>query len=183
MLVSYTWSHTTDNVDPDIPGQNPNDPNFTGKAEYGDAIYDQRNRFVVSGTYAAPYRFVLGGVVTLTSRLPYNIVTGSTNSGDFTATTDRPVIDGSVVSRNAGRGGPTYDVSPMVERSFALPSSGVQFNIRAEAFNLLNHANFVGYSGIYGNGPQPGKGFGEPLTGITNQLVPREFQFSVDTTF
>ena len=31
MLASYVWSHAIDNVDPDIPGQNPNDPNFTGK--------------------------------------------------------------------------------------------------------------------------------------------------------
>lgn len=183
MLVSYTWSHTTDNVDPDIPGQNPNDPNFTGKAEYGNAIFDQRHRFVLSGIYTAPYRLMVGGVVTLASGLPYNIVTGSTNSGDLGATADRPVIDGAVIRRNAGRGGPTYDVSPMVERSFATPSGGVQFNVRAEAFNLLNHANFVGYSGTYGDATVPGKGFGEPLTGVTNQLVPREFQFSVDTTF
>ncbi len=26
MLASYTWSHAIDNVDPDIPSQNPNDP-------------------------------------------------------------------------------------------------------------------------------------------------------------
>ncbi len=25
MLASYTWSHAIDNVDPDVPGQNPND--------------------------------------------------------------------------------------------------------------------------------------------------------------
>ena len=46
MLVSYTWSHALDNVDPDIPGQNPNDPNFTGRMENANAIFDQRHRFV-----------------------------------------------------------------------------------------------------------------------------------------
>lgn len=30
MLARYTWSYPIDNVDPDIPGQNPNDPSFTG---------------------------------------------------------------------------------------------------------------------------------------------------------
>lgn len=183
MLASYTWSHTTDNVDPDIPGQNPNDPNFTGKAEYGNAIFDQRNRFVLSGVYTAPYKISFGGVATLASGLPYNIVTGSTNSGDIGATTDRPVIHGGVIARNSGRGGPIYDLSPMIERPFVSPSGRVQINVRAEAFNVLNHANFVGYSGTYGNDALPGPGFGEPLTGITNQFVPREFQFSISMGF
>lgn len=183
LLASYTWSHTTDNVDPDVPSQNPNDPNFTGKAEYGNAIFDQRNRFVLSGLYAAPFHFSIGGVATLASGLPYNIVTGSTNSGDTGATTDRPVIDGVVIGRNTGRGGPIYDVAPMIERSFAAASGRLHFNARAEAFNVFNHANFVGYSGTYGNGVLPGIGFGEPLTGVTNQFVPREFQFSIETMF
>jgi hypothetical protein len=183
LLASYTWSHTTDNVDPDVPSQNPNDPNFTGKAEYGNAIFDQRNRFVLSGLYAAPFNFSIGGVATLASGLPYNIVTGSTNSGDTGATTDRPVIDGAVIGRNRGRGGPIYDVAPMIERSFAAASGRLHFNARAEAFNVFNHANFVGYSGTYGNGVLPGQGFGDPLTGVTNQFVPREFQFSVETMF
>ncbi len=53
MLASYTWSHAIDNVDPDTTSQNPNDANFTGKVEQGNAIFDQRQRFVLSG--------VLGG--------------------------------------------------------------------------------------------------------------------------
>src|ERR1019366_1803295 len=47
--VSYTWSHTLDNVDPDLPSQNPNDPNFTGNTEKANAIFDQRHRLVLSG--------------------------------------------------------------------------------------------------------------------------------------
>src|SRR5215469_18002820 len=48
MLASYTWSHAIDNVDPDVPGQNPNDPLLTGVQEKGNAIFDQRNRLVLS---------------------------------------------------------------------------------------------------------------------------------------
>ena len=53
MLASYTWSHAIDNVDPDTTSQNPNDPNFTGKMEKGNAIFDQRHRFVLSGRICA----------------------------------------------------------------------------------------------------------------------------------
>ena len=183
MLASYTWSHAIDNVDPDIPGQNPNDPNFTGRIENGNAIFDQRHRFVLSGVYVAPLRIHFGGVGTLASGLPYNIITGTTNSGDTGATADRPVINGVVVGRNAGRGHAIYEVSPFLERSFTLWAERFRLVLRAEAFNVLNHPNFVGYSGTWGNGATPGPGFGAPLAGITNQLPARSFQFSAKFAF
>ncbi len=183
MLASYTWSHAIDNVDPDVPSQNPNDPNFTGRVENGNAIFDQRQRLVISGIYSLPSGFTVGGVGTLASGLPYNFVTGTTNSGDNGATTDRPVINGTVVGRNTGRGRPTYDLSPFIERKFSFGQERLALYLRAESFNILNHANFVGYSGTYGNGSSPGAGFGQPLAGITNQLPARSFQFSGRLTF
>jgi hypothetical protein len=183
MLASYTWSHAIDNVDPDIPGQNPNDANFTGRVENGDAIFDQRQRFVLSGVYQAPFHINIGGLTTLGSGLPYNITTGTTNSGDTGATTDRPVIDGVVVGRNTGRGRPIYDFSPYIEAPLPLGTERFVLTLRAEAFNVLNHANFVGYSGTWGNGATAGPGFGQPLAGITNQLPARSMQFSARVTF
>jgi hypothetical protein len=183
LLASYTWSHAIDNVDPDIPGQNPNDPRFTGRQEIGSAIFDQRHRFVLSGFYMAPLKIDIGGISTLASGLPYNIVTGTTNSGDTGGTTDRPLLDGAVIPRNAGRGGPIYDLSPFVERAFQLGSERLRLKLRAEAFNVFNHANFVGYSGTYGNGVTPPSGLGEPLPGITNQLPARSLQFSARVSF
>lgn len=183
MLASYTWSHATDNVDPDVPGQNPNDANFTGRIENGNAIFDQRHRFVLSGVWVAPLKIHFGGVMTLASGLPYNITTGLNNSGDTGATTDRPVIDGVVVGRNAGRGHSIYEVAPFVERPFTLHGERVHLDLRAEAFNVFNHANFVGYSGTYGDGAAPGPGFGQPLAGITSQLPARSLQFSAKLSF
>jgi len=184
MLASYTWSHTLDNVDPDVSSQNPNDANFAGVTEKGNAIFDQRHRFVLSGVWMGPWRVDFGGVATLASGLPFNYVTGVNNSGDTGATTDRPVINGAVVGRNAGRGRPIYEVSPFLERVFGLGAGErVRLVIRAEAFNAFNHANFVGFSGTYGNGATPGAGFGAPLAGITNQLPARSFQFSGKVTF
>jgi len=170
-------------VDPDIPSQNPNDPNFTGKVENGNAIFDQRHRFVLSGVYLLPLKIDFGGIATLGSGLPYNITTGVNNSGDTGATTDRPVIDGLVIGRNTGRGRAIYDVSPCLERAFALGGERVRLVVRAESFNVFNHANFAGYSGTWGNGATAGTGFGAPLAGITNQLPARSLQFSARVAF
>ncbi len=183
MLASYTWSHTLDNVDPDTTAQNPNDANLTGRQEYGNAIYDQRNRFVLSGEYVAPFKVHFGGVGTFAGGLPYNFVTGTTNSGDTGATTDRPVIHGAVVGRNTGRGNGLFSVDPYLSRAFPLYHERVQLNLRAEAFNVLNHANFVAYSGTYGNGAAAGTGFGSPVLGVASQLPARQLQFLVSVDF
>ena len=187
LLVSYTWSHTMDTVDPDVPNQNPNDALNAGEAELGNAIFDQRHRLVMSGVYAAPFGITAGGIATLAGGLPYNIVAGVNNSGDTGATTDRPVMNGTVVGRNTGRGTPLYDLEPFVEKRIAfgrtLNDTRTSVNLRAEAFNLLNHRNVVGFSGTYGNGAQPGLGFGTPLAGVTNQLPARELQFSTQIEF
>lgn len=183
MLASYTWSHTLDNVDPDTTSQNPNDPNFTQHQEYGPAIYDQRQRLVLSGEYIAPVvRIRMGGVGTFGRGMPYNIVTGTTNSGDTGATTDRPVVNGAVIGRNAGVGNGQYSLDPFLARAFPLHEH-VQIDLRAAAFNVLNHANFTSFSGTYGNGNTPGVGFGAPLPGVTSQLNAREMQFSAQVSF
>jgi hypothetical protein len=108
-------------------------------------------------------------------------VTGTANSGDTGATTDRPVINGVVVGRNTGRGTPIYELSPLVERPFRV-NEHLRIEPRIEVFNLLNHPNFVGFSGTYGNGSAPGPGFGQPLVGITNQLPARSVQFAIKVT-
>ncbi len=182
LLASYTLSHTIDNVDPDTTGQNPNDPLQTGWQEIGNAIFDQRHRFVLSGIYTAPFKIHIGGVASLASGLPYNITTGTTNSGDTGATTDRPIINGVVLGRDTGRGSALYDVAPFVSRSFKVYEH-IQIEARAEAFNVLNHANFVGYNGTYGNGSAAPATLGAPLVGITNQLPARSLQFSGKLSF
>ncbi|MGA8939424.1 MAG: carboxypeptidase regulatory-like domain-containing protein [Acidobacteriaceae bacterium] len=182
MLASYTWSHTTDNVDPDATSQNPNNPNQTGAAERGNALYDQRSRFVLSGYYVAPLQIQIGGIASMAGGLPYNLVTGTNNSGDTGATTDRPVISGVVVGRNTGRGTPVYSVDPFIAREFPLFTRAVLLNLRAEAFNVLNHANFVTFNGTYGNGAAP-LTLGSPSYGATAQLPARELQFSAKISF
>jgi hypothetical protein len=93
-----------------------------------------------------------------------------------------------VIGRDAGRGNGLYSVDPYVSRMFPLGHQplnheAVQLDLRAEAFNALNHANFVGYSGTYGNGATAGVGFGAPLPGVTSELPPRFMQFSARVSF
>ena len=181
-LVSYTWSHTLDNVDPDATSQNPNDPLQTGKAEYGNSLFDQRNRLVLSGFYVLPLKIHIGGIASLAGGLPYNLTTDTNNSGDTGATTDRPVINGVVVGRNTGRGTPVYYVDPFVSRAFPLYHERLKLDLRAEAFNVGNHANFVTFNGAYGNGAPPAT-LGAPSFGVTAQLPARSLQFAAKLLF
>ena len=116
----------------------------------------------MSGVYVMKWGIHIGGTATIASGLHYNFVTGTTNSGDTGATTDRPVINGVVVGRNAGTGTPIYEMNVLMERPFRV-NEHLRIEPRMEVFNLLNHPNFVGFSGTYGNGSSPGPGFGQPL--------------------
>lgn len=183
LIASYVWSHTLDNVDPDTTAQNPNDALQPNTAEKGNAIYDQRNRAVISGYYVAPLKVQVGGILSLAGGLPYNLVTGSTNSGDTGGTTDRPVINGVVVGRNTGRGTPIYSFDPFVAREFSL-FERVKLNLRAEAFNVANHGNYVSFLNTYGNTTTAPATLGKPSgTGINSQLPARQLQFEARVSF
>jgi outer membrane receptor protein involved in Fe transport len=173
LLLSYTWSHTTNNVEPDAPGGDPNDVNLLG-AEWADSLLDQRHRGVLSGWLRAPFEIVIGGVASAASARPFNAITGADNNGD-TANADRPVIDGQVVARNAFRGSSIFSVDLFAERQFGPVS------VRGEVFNVTNHTNVFGRNGVYGNDPAgtPLPTFGAPVGGVASVEPPREFQLSL----
>ncbi len=183
VLISYTWSHALDTVDPDVPSQAPADNFLTGRLEKGNAIFDQRHRLVLSGLYAAPLQITLGGIATLASGTPFNVVTGTDNGGDGNRQeANRPVVNGVMIARNSGQGSPIYSFDPFLERPFQLGDKAT-LRLRAEAFNLFNHGNFVSFNGVYGNGLTPLPGLGTNSIGLSSQLTPREFQFSARVSF
>lgn len=180
-LLSYTYSNNTNTVDPDIPSQDPNEPNLTGRDEYAASVLNQRHRASLSGWYTLPLEFTVGSSVQMASGRPYNVVTGVDNNGDG-STADRPVVNGVVVPRNAARGTATYDVGAFVEKSFRL-GERVKLGLRAESFNLLNHANIVGRNTTWGNAATPNASFGQPLAGSANVDPARQWQFVMRMEF
>jgi Carboxypeptidase regulatory-like domain/TonB dependent receptor len=182
MLLSYTWSHSRNNVEVDGAGGGPNDARNLA-AEWADSQLDQRHRAVLSGWYRLPLDLTAGGVATVGSGVPYNITTGADNNGDGMLN-DRPVIDGVVIGRNAGRGNTLYDIDLFLERDFKLRGAAT-IGLRAEVFNVTNHANVYGYNGVYGNNAngQPQAGFGQPLGGVSNADPGRQYQFAVQLKF
>ena len=177
LLLSYTWSHTRNDVEPDAPGGDPNDVNQLD-AEWADSLLDQRHRVVLSGWSLLPNRFIGGGSVSYASGRPFNIVTGIDNNGDGGAG-DRPVIDGQVVGRNAGEGTSLFDLSLFL--GYELAIGGTRVGLRAECLNVTDHANIVGRNATWGNNANgaPLPTFGQPLGGIANVDPGRQFQFLV----
>jgi outer membrane receptor protein involved in Fe transport len=183
MLTSYTWSHTTNTVEPDAPGGDPLDVNLPEAAERGNSLLDQRHRLSLSGWYDLPYGFSFGGLVVAASGRPFNITVGQDINGD-NANVDRPfdLASGTFVGRNTGRGTPVYETDLFVQRVFRIDES-VRVELRAEAFNIFNHPNIVARSGTLGGINATTGLFVTPVTfaqgigGINGVDPGRQFQF------
>ena len=179
-LVSYVWSHTINDMETDS-NYDPNDANYVGRAERANSLLDQRHRASISGWYDLPKGFTTGTFTTLASGRPYNITTGVDNNGDST-TSDRPVINGTVIGRNTGQGTPVYNAGIFLGREFRF-GERAHVTLRAESDNLLNHSNITGRQGLYGNlttglpDPSIRPIFGQGLSGISNVDPGRSFQF------
>jgi energy-coupling factor transporter ATP-binding protein EcfA2 len=118
--------------------------------------------------------------------------TGIDNNGDG-INNDRPVINGSIISKSAFRGTPTSDVAAFVEKRFRL-NERMSIMLRLEGFNLFNHGNFLG-RGVttYGDGPTAAPTFGQFVGGVgtaTNAIPafanidpPRMFQIQAKFSF
>ena len=178
VLLSYTWSHSQNNFEPDATGGDPNDVNQLG-AEWANSLLNQPNRVVLSGWYLLPLNITGGGTFTYASGRPYNIVTGVDNNGDG-GSADRPVIDGVVVGRNTGQGSDIIDLSLFLGYEFPL-GDALRIGLRAECLNVTNHANIVGRNGTWGNNADgtPLPTFGQALGGISNVDPGRQFQFLI----
>jgi hypothetical protein len=190
--LSYTLSKATNTTEPDGNGIAPNDTNIArlGEQERGPSVVDQRHRAVITFSYNLPYNFTVGTFTQLASARPFNATTGVDNNGDA-ANNDRPVLDGRVIRKSAFRGTGTQDVSAFVEHR--LRFGGRTVLLRAEGFNLFNHANLLGRAQtIYGDTATPNPTFGQlvavgsatnALPSLANIDPPRMLQLQVRYIF
>ena len=181
MLASYTWSHTIDTVEWDGTAQNPNDYSCPVTCEKARSQLNQPNRASLSGTYSFPYGFTLGGYAFLGSGYPYNALTGVDNNGDGN-NSDRPVVDGVVVSRNWATAPNIYNLAGSLQKNFKI-GERMGLNLRAEVYNFLNTRIYYSLNGTYGNAATPAATFAAPVGGIANVGAPRQMQFLAQITF
>ncbi len=195
--ISYTFSKALDDVGEFFFSSPINA--FSPSQDWGRSDDDQRHRVVVDGYLQSPVNgragweriargFQLGGTLQYYSALPFNVVSG-VNTIQQTggrpcvglAATDAACTLSAMIGRNAGTGFDYFNVNARLSRMFLL---GERFRIQAiaEAFNLLNHPNYMipnttFGSGVYPTNPRPT--FGQP----TAVADPRSLQFALRLSF
>ena len=185
--LSYTLSKSTNTTEPDGNGVGPNEANITtlGETERGPSVVDQRHRAVITAMYLFPHNISAGTVMQLASGRPFTATTGVDNNGDG-ANNDRPVINGSVITKSAFIGTGTQDIALFGEVKLNI-GHGHAIQIRGEVFNLFNHGNYLGRAQtIYGDTDTANASFGQlvsagtatnALPSLANTDPPRMFQF------
>jgi len=209
--LSYTWSKAIDDVSYAFFSGPVN--NYDPGEDRSISDDNQKHRVVVNGTLHSSYTrastwaeklthgFELSSTLTYYSGFPFNITNGVTN---IQTTTERPclpsvttaqcatALPGTMISRNAGQGFPSFTINTRLSRTFAL---GERFKLQgmAEAFNLVNTRNDLFPSGSLGSScyypsltPTPGNlacvvpsTFGQP----TNSADPRNIEFAAKLSF
>ncbi len=177
--LSYTWSKAIDNVGEFFFSSPVN--NFFLNEDRSRSDDDQRHRLVMDATLTSPTRpsatladrlshgWRLGGILQVYSRLPFNVVTGTTTRQ---GTSQRPcapgfslsangglnpcteALPGALIGRNTGIGFDLFTLNARLSRTFPL-SDRLHLETIAEAFNALNHRNNSIPNGTFGTGPYP----------------------------
>jgi hypothetical protein len=209
--LSYTWSKAIDDVSYAFFSGPVN--NYDPGEDRSISDDNQKHRVVVDGTLHTAldpgktltekltHGFQLSSTLTYYSGFPFNITNGVT---DIQTTTERPclpgvttaqcatALPGTMISRNAGQGFPSFTVNTRLSRTFSI---GERFRLQglAEAFNLVNTRNDLFPSGSYGSscyypsslgatGTAPcvvPSTFGQP----TNSADPRSIEFAAKLIF
>src|SRR5262249_13102309 len=118
LTAAYTWSHLIDDAAQTINrgGCNCQNPRNRGRAERASSIFDVRHRFVAGYVWDLPFAksvkgapgimlagWSLGGIVTLSSGLPFNVVQ-SGDSQNVDALWPRPNLVAGQTATISGRG-------------------------------------------------------------------------------
>ena len=134
---------------------------------------------MIAASYKLPADVTIGGVTSLASAKPFNATTGVDNNGDGT-NNDRPVIDGTVVSRYAFRGTPLYSTDLFADYRWPLVRDQA-LTLRLESFNVFNHANVLARNGTSGDTGTPLATFGQATPGRRASSPAEWFNFRYDS--
>lgn len=156
--ASYTLSKAIDDTTDFIAELQPANQ-LDLAAERSLSSFDQRHRFVFSGTIVSPFQPGLGAgriladlsvspIVTVGSGRPFNLLVGYDQNGDTNPSTDRPLGAG----RNTGTGPGYFSVDLRVAKGFEI-GDRVRIEAVVEGFNLLNRVNYSGVNDVVGRVP------------------------------
>lgn len=181
--ASYVWSHTRDNTE-DINFAASNGNNDFGK-EWADAVNDRRHKLNLRGIYTWLNRLQVSGIVDYQTGQPINRVSGldllgaGSGFGDsFIRNTQRYYG----VPRNGERLPYALEINPGL--AYLFPATGGRLELRVDAFNVLNRANFSGFpSGLASLDPRTQ--VGRPGDPVAYELSgrPRQIQVSARYAF
>lgn len=204
--LSYTWSKAIDDVG-EFFFSSPVNNFFVGE-DRSRSDDDQRHRVVVDATIFSSttptstwgghltHGWRLAGILQYYSRLPFNVVTGTTTKQ---GTTQRPCLSGyslttnggqnpctqalpgTMIGRNTGIGFDFFTMNARLSRTFSLTQRCKLEGI-AEAFNAFNHRNDMIPNGTFGTGAYPSapsSSFGQ-ATAVGD---PRSIQLAARLTF
>jgi len=198
-MASYTWAHALDYGQNGSTFSDTNDLLLPTNihAEYGNSIFDVRNRFVASAVMETPWHvggwlgyladgWLLAPIYSSQSGLPYSLVTSGTPSfstadANGTVTTFSGLgsgINGSngrkgidVIGRNTFRQKRTIDMDLRLSKKIMLRERlGVE--LIGEAFNIFNHQNVTSVNNtgyiIGGTAAAPTLSFNSSFGTVTN---------------
>lgn len=208
-LASYTWAHSIDDSS-DLQTLLKPQNNLDARAERADSLFDQRHRFVFSGTISSPgswrssssgvHRFLadftVAPIFEISSGRPFNIISGVDTNGDQQSSNDRPSVasDGTLVlppfflSGSLGRNmGITHSFSSFDLRVMRAIRFGerVRLDLIAEGFNMFNRFNEASASPLFSDVNAFGQraSNGRYYSQPTASFDPRQFQFGLKLNF
>jgi outer membrane receptor protein involved in Fe transport len=158
--ANYTWSHALDYNQNESTSPSTNnwfDPNGNARANYGNSTFNVPNRFVAWALLAYPMpnsngwkRYVADGwhlnpIVQIQNGLPYSAGVSGTISGAAGSGVNGSGNSGYLLQlgRNTLRQPNTISTDVRLQKDVRV-SERFNFELLAEAFNILNHVNVTG---------------------------------------
>jgi Carboxypeptidase regulatory-like domain/TonB dependent receptor len=209
-VASYTWSHSLDDSSDLQTLLKPQDNRNFG-AERANSLFDQRHRFVFSGSLSSPTAwrsssskahrllsdFTIAPIIEISSGRPFNIITGSDSNGDLQSSNDRPSVTANGVlfvpttaftNGTLGRDlGITHSYASLDMRLMRAIRLGehLRLDVIAEGFNLFNRFNEAAASPFFSdvNTFNTRSADGHFFSRPTAAYDPRQFQFGLKLNF